>query len=91
MIVNIIFISLFAVSFVGITTSVILLKKAFKNIKESSDSLKKSMKPLGEKIVPCIKRGWRRTVVWAGCETPEEVAARNMLEQNYSCLQYLSK
>ena len=91
MIVNIVFISLFVVSFVGIAASVILLKKAFKNFKESSDSLKKSMKPLGEKLVPCIKRGWRRTVVWAGCETPEEVAARNMLEQNYSCLQYLSK
>ena len=91
MIVNIIFISLSVVSFIGITTSVILLKKAFKNIKESSDSLMKSAKPLGEKIIPCIKRGWRRTVVWAGCETPEEVAARNMLEQNYSCLQYLSK
>ena len=76
MIVNIILVYSLVVSFVGITTS---------------DSLKKSMKPLGEKLIPCIKRGWRRTVIWAGCETPEEVAARNMLEQNYSCLQYLSK
>ena len=91
MIVNIIFISLFAVSFVGITTSVILLKKGFANIRKSTNDLMKSAKPLGEKIIPCIKRGWRRTVVWAGCETPEEIAARNMLENNFSCIQYLSK
>ena len=91
MIINIIFISLFAVSFVGITTSVILLKKGFANIRKSTNDLMESAKPLCEKLNPCIKRIWRRTVIWAGCETPEEVAARNMLENNFSCIKYLSK